>query len=101
MTISAETMDQVAALTRKILEERFGDDFVFDPILVMSRIDHYGDEYVEIKVVYDGDMKNLDPGWTVGLSRRTWDALEALGVPGLPAGYGFVEKSDWEAGPPK
>ena len=101
MTVSAETMDQVAALTREILEERFGDDFVFDPILVMSRIDQYGDEYVEIKVVYDGDMKNLDPGWTVGLSTRTWDALEALGVPGLPAGYGFVEKSDWEAGPPK
>ena len=68
MTVSAETMDQVAALTREILEERFGDDFVFDPILVMSRIDQYGDEYVEIKVVYDGDMKNLDPGWTVGLS---------------------------------
>ena len=102
MTVSAETMDKVAAHTRKLLEERFGDDFVFDPILVHSRIDyHYGDEYVEIKVVYDGDRKNLDPLWTAGLRARTWDALDELGVPGLPASFGFVEKSDWEAGPPK
>ena len=101
MTLSAETMAQVAQLTRELLEARFGDDFVFGPILVRSRIDQYGDEYVEIKTVYDGDRKNLDPGWTVGLSTRTWDALEAIGVPGLPACFGFVEKSDWEAGPPK
>ena len=101
MTVNAETMDQVAALTKKVLEERFGQDFVFDPILVMSRIDQYGDEYLEIKVVYDGDVKALDPGWTVGMEWRTWDALDKIGAPGLPASYGFVEKSDWEAGPPK
>ena len=67
MTVSAETMDQVAALTKKVLEERFGDDFVFDPILVIPRIDQYGDEYLEIKVVYDGDMQKLDPGLDRGV----------------------------------
>ena len=100
MTVSAETMDQVAALTREILEERFGDDFVFDPILVIPRIDQYGDEYLEIKVVYDGDARKLDLGWTAGLGWRMWDDVEKTGAPGKPT-YGFVEKSDWKAGPPK
>ena len=32
MAISAEAMDKVADIARGLLEERFGDDFVFDPI---------------------------------------------------------------------
>ena len=101
MPVSAETMAQVAELTRELLEARFGDDFIFGPILVMSKIDQYGDEYVEIKTVYDGDRKNLDPGWTAGLSRRTREALDELGVPGLPASFGFVKKSAGKPGRPR
>ena len=45
-----------------MLTEPFQDEFVFDPIVVRPEIDHDGDEYLEIYVVFDRDQKNLDPG---------------------------------------
>ena len=95
MTINADIPDKVAGIVKDLLTERFQDQFVFDPIVVRPEIDHDGDEYLEIYVVFDGDQKNLDPGWTLGLSRRIRPDLEALGVLGVP-GISYVEKSEWE-----
>ncbi len=73
---------------------------MFDPIIVKQKVDHDDEEYLEIYIIYKGDMKNLDPGWTVGLGRRMLPALEEIGVSEPPA-HSFVEKSEWLAGPPK
>ncbi len=95
MTINAEIPSRVADIVRDLLTERFRDEFVFDPIIVEPEVDHDGDEYLKIYVVFDGDQKNLDPGWTLGLSRRIRPELVEMGVPGVP-GFSFVEKSEWE-----
>ena len=84
MTINTDIPDKVAGIVKDLLTERFRDEFVFHPIVVRPEIDHDGDEYLEIYVVFDGDQKNLDPGWTLGLSGRIWPEVEAMGVPGVP-----------------
>ena len=100
MSVSSETLEKVADIARDLLEERFGDDFVFDPIFVKEKVDHDDEEYLEIYIIYDGDYAKLDPGWTVGLGLRMMPALLEIGVTEPPA-HALAEKSDWEAGPPK
>ena len=100
MAVSPETMEKVADIARDLLEERFGDDFVFDPIIVNQKVDHDGDEYLEIRIIYDGDVKKLDLDWTLSMGRLMEPALLEIGVAELPS-RAFIEKSDWEAGPPK
>ena len=59
--------DKVEALVRELLDERFGDEFVFDPIEVHARIFDDGidvEDYLEIYVVFDGDPKRLPASWT-------------------------------------
>ena len=100
MGYNADVLEKVADIAKGLMEERFGDDFVFDPVFVKEKVDHDDEDYLEIYIVYDGDYKNLDPGWTVGLGLRMMPALLKIGVTEPPA-HALVEKSDWEAGPPK
>ena len=87
-------LDQVADIVREILSDRFGDEFVFDPIDVIPRVDHDGDEYLHIYIVFDGDQQLLDPEWTLGLGVRIWPQLIELGFPNPPA-KSFIERSEW------
>ena len=100
MILTDEKAEQVAAITRNLLEERFGDDFVFDPIIVKARVDQYDDDFVEVQVVYDGDYDKLDLMWLVRMPRRMRPSLLALELADHPS-FHYTEKSDWEAGPPK
>lgn len=96
--ITKEVAEKVADIVKQTLAERFTDDeFVFDPIIVQPKIDHYGDEYMRIIIVFDGDEESLDPDWTLGLIGRILPKMEAEGihVTNVP-GKGFVEKSEWE-----
>ncbi len=96
MTTTPTTVtDEVANIVRQFLEEKFGDTIVFDPIEVRPRIDHDGDEYLHIYIVYDGDGKLIDPGWSLGFTRLILLKLIELGVESVPT-VSFVEKSEWE-----
>ena len=47
--ITQEILDKVEGIAKDMLEERFAaDGFIFDPIIVERKIDHYGDEYVDV-----------------------------------------------------
>ena len=100
MILTDEKAEQVAAITRNLLEERFGDDFVFGPIIVKARVDQYDDDFVEVQVVYDGDYDKLDLMWLVRMPRRIRPSLLARELADHPS-FHYTEKSDWEAGPPK
>ena len=100
MPVSATVLEQVADIAKDLLYERFPEDFVFDPVFVEPKIDHEGIDYLEIFVIYDGDYHKLDPLWTAGLGRRMEPALLGLGITEIPS-KAFIEKSEWEAGPPK
>ena len=92
--VSEEVQQKVAGLVQDLLTERFKDDFVFDPIIVQSEFDEYDDEYLHVYIVFDGDRKNLDPAWTVGVSGRIWEDAEKLGYPNAPS-HSFIKKSEW------
>ena len=49
---------------------------------------------IRITIVFGGDQKKLDPGWTSGLIRRIKPKLIAAGIEQFPS-PSFVEKSEW------
>ena len=88
------TIQEVTRIVRDALEERFKDEFVFDPIIVNPRIDHDGDEYLHMYIVLDGDIRNLDTAWTLRLRGIIMDETdEELSVPSIS----FVGKEEWDA----
>ena len=95
--IEATVPDKVAKKVEELLEERFGDEdgLAFDQVKVIPKVDHDGDEYLHIYVVFDGDQKLLDPDWTLSLYELVTPYLLELGVLNPPS-KSFVEKSDWE-----
>ncbi len=97
--MTRENKERVKTIVRETLAERFADDeFVFDPIRVVSVVDEFGDgdgeEYLRIIIVFDGDQKLLDPGWTSSLIRRIEPKLIEAGIEKFPS-PSFVEKSEW------
>lgn len=96
--MTTKTQDVVANIVRETLAQRFKDEFVFDPIIVEPKIDHDGDKYLNIIIVFAGDQKRLDAEWTLGLIRRIRPKLMELGIDDfLFLSKSFVEKSEWEA----
>ena len=96
MTTAEQATKQVKNIIREMLTERFNDTFVFNPIIVIPRVDHDGDYYLHAYIVFDGDQAQLDPTWTLRLSGRLWSQSEKLGFPGIPM-HSFVEKFEWKA----
>ena len=90
------TIQKVTGIVREALEERFADEFVFDPIIVNPRIDHYGDEYLHMYIVLDGDIRNLDTAWTLRLRGIILDETEEDEVLRVPS-ISFVGKEEWDA----
>ena len=88
--------EAVRRIFEQTLNERFKDELIFDPILVkQDSPDEDGDEYVRVLIVFDGNQKLLDPGWTTGLIRRVRPLMEEQGIEDFPLPQ-FVSKSEWD-----
>ena len=94
-TTPQEVVEKVEELVRRDLEGRFQDGFVFDPIIVNPELDHCGDEFLHIYIIYDGDRKKLDPKWTLGMEGRLFDQLSEDECP-LYAGHSFIPRFEWK-----
>ena len=92
--LSQEVKNIVASIVRADLGQRFSDGFVFGPILVEPDTAADGFEYLDIKIIFDGDQKLLDPIWTGTMIGRVLDKLEEQGIEGFPL-LGFIEKGEW------
>ena len=90
--------DQVAAIFRRHLEEKFGDRITFDEIHVTPQLDEWDEEYLQVKVVIDGDTELFDRNveWIGGLHRRMRPELLELGVTTVPADS-YIDKSEIES----
>lgn len=101
MLLTEAKENELREFVLKLLYDRFGDEFVFDPIVIEPKTDYiHGDEYLLITIVLDGDGSKLDAGWTAGLSLLLHPKLEELGLPTI-APHLFSLKSEWEEGPPE
>ncbi len=94
MQPKAEAPAKFKDIINALLEERFKGEFTFDPIVVIPKVDHEGRDYLHTYIVFDGDQRDLDPGWTLRLSGRVWSKAEELGFTAIPI-QSFVEKSEW------
>ncbi len=93
--IEADVQSKVAELVLKDLTRSFNDKVVFGPVKVVPKVDHYGDEYLHIYIVFNGDLSLLPRGWRMGLLRNIDPQLEELGVVSVPDST-IIEKADWE-----
>ena len=94
-TTPQEIIDRVEDFVRKDLEGRFKDEFVFDPIIANPELDWWGDEFLHIYIIFDGDQKRLEPRWTNGIEGRLLDLLPDGALPHTP-GHSFIEHSEWK-----
>ena len=92
------TTERISAIIKQHLAERFTDEFSFGPIVPVLRTDYSdpeGRDYLEIYIVFDGDQKDLDPRWTVGLPRRIRPQLAEIGFTNMIM-TSWVHCSEWE-----
>ena len=94
MTTTDSVHKQVAAIVHRHLDDKFGGNLVFDPIVVVPRFSPYlEDEYLHIYIIFEGDGDLLDPGWLNSLNRRMRPALLKLGVTNIPVAS-YIDKSE-------
>ena len=89
--------EQVADIYRSHLEKKFGGRLVFDRIHVSPRLDKWDEEYLLVRVVFDGDGDLLDPRWLNGLYWEMRPELLELGVTNYPSDS-YIDKAeiaDW------
>ena len=94
-TTPHELIEKVEDFVRKDLGGRFKDEFVFDPIIANPELDWWGDEFIHIYIIFDGDQKKLDPRWTKGIERRLLEHLPEREWPPSTPGHSFISKSEW------
>ena len=95
-TTPQEIIEKVEDFVRKDLEGRFRDEFVFDPIIVNPELDWWGDEFLHIYIIFDGDLKELDAKWTIGIERRLLGYVPEVELLNTP-GHSFISKSEWKS----
>ena len=89
--------EQVADIYRSHLEKKFGDRLVFDRIHVSPRLDEWDEEYLLVRVVFDGDGDLLEPNWLNGLYWEMQPELLELGVTNFTS-ESYINKAeiaDW------
>ena len=92
---SDDVLREVAELVKNDLEGHFGDTFVFDPIVVIPKIDHDEVEYLHIYIVFDGDFDLVKSRWLDNVYTRMRARLLELGIMSYTS-ESYVEKSEWE-----
>ena len=95
MMITQDVYDAIVKLVYEDLTGRFKGELEFGPINIVEEIDEYGDPYLHILIVFDGDQSKLDSKWTVGLIPRLLPQLIELGIKIVPS-RSFFSKEGWE-----
>jgi len=83
--LNPEALEKVQEIFVETLNARFAGELDFGPIVVTPDVDWCGEDYLRVLIVVDGDMKRLDPSWTVGLIGRVRPQLEAAGITEFPS----------------
>lgn len=94
--MTPEAMDKVRDIFAETLNERYAGELVFDPIIVKPDVGYYGDDYVRVLLVVNGNFKQLDPGWDTGLITRVRDKMAAVGVHEFPS-PSFIGRKEYQS----
>ena len=96
--IDQDTLRIVKDIVEEMLEERFSpDDITFTEIKVENRIDHTGEDFIDIRIFYTGNHDVLDSKWRLSMSRRIGDEMERRGlVVEKNPQKRFINQEEWD-----
>ena len=92
--MTPENMKKVREVFAETLYGRFAADLVFDPIIVKPDVDYYGDDYIRVLIVVDGDPDLLDVKRLRGIIGELRDKLEIHGIMEFPSPY-YIDKDEY------
>ena len=93
--MTPEAMERVKDIFAETLNERYAGELVFDPIIVKPDVDYYGDDYVQVWLIVNGDTKLLDPKWSASLIGNVITRMEAAGITEFPSPY-FIGNEEYQ-----
>ena len=93
--MTPEAMDQVKQIFAETLDERYGGELVFEPIIVTPDVDCYGDDYVRVLLVVNGNTDLLDAEWDGNLIRRVRSKMSKVGIEEFPS-PSFISEPEYQ-----
>ena len=93
--MTPEAIEKVREIFEETLNERYAGELVFDPIIVKPDVDCYGDDYVRVLLVVNGDTNLLDAEWNGTLIRRVGDKMAPAGIEEFPS-PSFISKGEYQ-----
>ena len=87
-----ETLEKARRVIEKLLREQY-EGVVFDKISIRPEIDGDGDEFLWVKVVYDGRPEDARALTVVGLIRELRPKLEEADIEAFPV-ISYIARSD-------
>ena len=94
--MTPEAMEKVRDIFAETLDERYAGELRFDPIIVKPDVDYYGDDYVRVLLVVNGDADLLDPEWNGTLIRRVREKMFDSGMTEFPS-PSFISDSEYRS----
>ena len=94
MGVPTETVRAAENSLKTLLNQAFEGVVVFDPVQVESTSDHYGEDNLNIIVVYDGEYARLDPHKLNRVSTELASILAPLGFHNIPT-ESYIHKSEY------
>ena len=93
----AEVKEKYTAIIKDLLTKRFGDEIIFDPIVI--RIDPEWEPDPSCPtlfsyICYDGDDSKMDSNFRFEFTEELWPHAIELGFPSVPD-QSFVSKAEW------
>ncbi len=97
MVVPSSTANAAEDNIKILLDQAFGGRIVFGPIKAELTVDQYGDDNLDITVVYEGDYELLDPGKLNRVSSELVNVLACLGFHNIPTEsyIAKAEHSEW------
>jgi len=87
-------LKKIEKIVHESLDDLFGADFTFAPVMVISRQDHWDQDRVYIYVVYDGKPNSLGSERTLQLVDAVMRQTTEEELPIVPFNS-FIHKSEW------
>ena len=94
-----EVKEKYTKIIKDLLTRRFGDEIVFDPIVIKADPLVCPDpEIPELiaYIAYDGDGSRLDSDFRFEFTEELWPHAIELGFPSVPVQW-FVSKANWKS----
>ena len=99
MVIPDSKLKELESGMKDMLDAAFAGRLVFGEIMVEPTLDHYGEDNLNIVVVYEGDSNQLDPDKLDIVSMELGSMLASLGFHNFPT-ESYIHKDeygDWVA----